>query len=188
MKIFFLTALLVLPLITRAADMKGKFFITPIIGLESVQKFEPTTSMKTRAIYGLRATYKFPISALEAEYTHGQDSSSAVNSGVTTTYKDSEDKLRLGLRGEATVTTFSSAYIRGGAQYRKNEHTTTVGTAASTTSTSSKVQPYVGTGLNISVSQFFSLTADVLATYTPTTDPHLKSYELQPSLGIAVRF
>ena len=188
MKIFILITFLVIPFTTRADDMKGKFFITPIIGLERVQKFEPTSSMKTRAIYGVRATYKFPISALEGEYTHAQDSSSATSLGVTTYYKDSEDKLRLGLRGEATLTTFASTYLRGGAQYRRNEHTTTVGTSASSSSTSSKVQPYVGTGLFISFSQYFSLTFDILATYTPTNDANLKDYELQPSLGIALRF
>lgn len=169
-----------------AEDMKGKFSLTPIVGLERVQKFEPTPHMKTRTIFGARAIYKFPISALEIEYTHAQDSD--YSSTTNTSYKDVEDKLRLGLRGGFTLTNFMSSYLRGGAQYRKNEQTKTVGTATSTKNTSSKVQPYIGTGLSISVSQYFSLSADLLATFTPTDDANLKDYELQPSLGINLRF
>ncbi|MBC7426995.1 MAG: outer membrane beta-barrel protein [Bacteriovorax sp.] len=186
MKKLLCMAMALLSLTSFADDMKGKLSITPIVGLERVQKFQPTPYMKTRVIYGARLVYKFPISALEVEYTHAQDTNNDVASN--TSYKDSEDKLRLGLRGEGALTSFSSVYLRGGAQCRKNEQTKTVGSAASTTSNSSKVQPYVGTGLTIHVSQFFALTAEILATYTPTDKPNLKDYELQPTLGINVRF
>ncbi len=169
-----------------SADIKGRLSVTPIIGLERVQKFQPSPHMKSRAIFGARATYRFPISALEVEYTHAQDDST--DAATSTTYKDSEDKLRVGLRGSFTMSSFLTSYIRGGAQGRKNEQTRTVSGGSSTTSTSSKVQPYVGTGVELRVLEFFSLTADLLATYTPTDDPNLKDYELQPSLGINIRF
>ncbi len=184
-KIIFI-AVATLSFSAMADDMKGKFSLTPIVGLERVQKFQPTAHMKTRAIFGARAMYKFPISALEAEFTHAQDTSD--DATTNTSYKDSEDKLRLGLRGGFTLTNFMSSYLRGGAQYRKNEQTKTVNNATTTKDTSSKVQPYVGTGVVITVSQFFSLSADILATYTPTDDANLKDYELQPSLGINLRF
>jgi hypothetical protein len=181
--IFLLTLLISLNL--SATEVSGRLSITPIIGLESVQKFQPTPHMKTRARYGARAIYKFPISALEGEYTHAQDTSS--DQATSTSYKDSEDKLRLGLRGSFTGP-FISTYIRGGAQYRKNEQTRTISNATSTTSNSSKVQPYVGTGIDIRIVQYFSLTADILATYTPTSAPNLRDYELQPSIGVSLRF
>lgn len=181
-----LLVLVLVPMSVFAAPMKDRLSITPIVGLERVQKFQPTTSMKTRAIYGARLIYKFPISALETEYTHAQDNSN--HAIINTTYKDSEDKLRLGLRGGFTLSNFMSSYLRGGAQYRKNTQTKTVGTAISTEETSSKVQPYLGTGLNINLGRFFSISADILATYTPTNDPNLKDYELQPSLGLNLKF
>ena len=168
-----------------AAEQSGQLSITPIIGLERVQKFQPNPHMKTRAMYGARAIYKFPISALEAEYTHAQDTNNDLATG--TSYKDSEDKLRLGLRG-SFVASFITTYLRGGAQYRKNKQTRTSSAAITTTNNSSKVQPYVGTGIDIRILQNFSLTADILATYTPTSDPNLKDYELQPSLGVSLRF
>lgn len=185
MKILFVMAA-VLPATLFAASTTDRLSITPIIGLERVQKFQPTTSMKTRAIYGARLIYKFPISALETEYTHAQDTSS--DATTNTSYKDSEDKLRVGLRGGFTLTNFMSSYLRGGAQYRKNTQTKTVGTASSTEDTSSKVQPYVGTGIDITLGRFLSISADVLATYTPTDDPNLKDYELQPSVGLNLKF
>ena len=165
--------------------MRDRLSFTPIIGLESVQKFQPTPHMKSRAIYGARAIYKLPISALEAEYTHAQDTST--DQATSTSYKDSEDKLRLGLHGSFSGS-FISTYLRGGAQYRKNEQTKTISNATSTTSISSKVQPYVGTGIDFRIAQNFSLTVDILATYTPTADPNLRDYEFQPSVGMSLRF
>lgn len=182
-KLLVLTALIPM---TTFAQVKDRLSITPIIGLERVQKFQPTTSMKTRAIYGARLIYKFPITALETEYTHAQDDST--DSTTNTKYEDSEDKLRLGLRGSFTMTNFMSSYLRGGAQYRKNETTKTVNSTTSTTETRSKVQPYVGTGLDITLGRFLSLSADVLVTYTPTDDANLKDYEIQPSVGLNLRF
>lgn len=176
----------ILPMSVFAVDTKDRLSITPIIGLERVQKFQPTTSMKTRAIYGVTVVYKFPISALETEYTHAQDTSSdTVNN---TEYKDSEDKLRVGLRGSFTMTNFMSSYLRGGAQYRKNKTTKTVNSTTTTEDTQSKVQPYVGTGVSLSLGRFLSVSANVLVTYTPTDDPNLKDYELQPSVGLNLKF
>lgn len=175
-----------LPATLFAADVKDRLSITPIIGLERVQKFQPTPHMKTRGIFGVRALYKFPITALETEYTHAQDTSS--DAATNTSYKDSEDKLRLGLRGSFTISNFMSSYLRGGAQYRKNEQTKTVSSTTSTTDTTSKVQPYIGTGIDISLGRFLSVSADILATFTPTDDPNLKDYELQPSVGLNLKF
>ena len=177
---------ILIPASSFATDISGRLTITPMVGLERVQKFQPTTSMKTRAVYGVTAVYKFPVTALEVEYTHAQDSSD--DAATSTSYEDSEDKLRLGLRGSFNVGNFLGYYLRGGAQYRKNKYTKTVSGQASTTDSSSKVQPYVGTGVELKVANFLSVTASVLATFTPTDDPNLKDYELQPAVGLNLRF
>lgn len=181
-----LLVVFLVPMSVFAQSAKDRLSITPIVGLERVQKFVPTPSMKTRAVYGLRIIYKFPISALETEYTHAQDSSEY--GSTNTTYKDVEDKLRLGLRGGFTISSFLSSYLRGGAQYRQNKTTKTVVGSSSTETTSSKVQPYVGTGLILSLGQYLAISADILATYTPSKDPNLVDYELQPSVGLNLRF
>ncbi len=165
---------------------KDRLSITPIVGLERVQKFQPTPSMKTRALYGARIIYKFPISALETEYTHAQDTTEDPTNNAS--YKDVEDKIRLGLRGGFSISKFMSSYLRGGAQYRKNTTTRTSQGVSSIYQTRSKVEPYVGTGLDITLGQYLSFSADIVATYTPTNDPNLKDYELQPSVGLNLRF
>jgi hypothetical protein len=186
MKIIILMIALIPCSLLAAADIRGRLSITPIVGIERVQKYYPTTHMKTRTIFGARALYRFPISALEVEYTHAQDTDSQAS--TNSTFKDSEDKLRVGLRGGFNIGPFLSSYLRGGAQYRKNEHTTVVNNTTTTTDKSTKVQPYVGTGLEIRIFTYVSATADILATYTPTDDPNLKDFELQPSVGINIKF
>lgn len=158
--------------------------ISPIIGVERVQKFEPTATMKTRTIFGARALYKLPVAAAEAEYTHGQDSS--YDATTTTSYKDVADKVKLGLRGSFSMGSYLSSYLRGGAQAKQSKLTKTVDGASSTTNTTTKVNPYVGTGLAIHLFQAFSLNADVTAVYTPTATPGLSDYEIQPSIGFSI--
>lgn len=184
-RLLLLATVLTLTSITTAFA-REQLSVTPIVGLERVQKFQPTPHMKTRGIFGLRAIFQLPVTAIEGEYTHAQDSSNDPVNNVS--YKDSEDKIRLGLRGSFDLGSFMTSYLRGGAQARKNEQTRTANGATSTKDTVTKVQPYVGTGLELRIFTFFSLTADLLATFTPTDHPDLKDYELQPSLGINFRF
>lgn len=160
--------------------------ITPIVGFERVQRFTPTPHMKTRGIIGVGAVYKLPVGAAEAEYTHGEDISKEVSSG--TSYEQSDDKVKLGLRGTASLGSFLSTYLRGGAQAKKSQVTSTTTSGTTTKNSTTKVNPYVGTGLNFHLLQFVSLNADVTAVYTPTSTPGLSDYEIQPSLGLSIRF
>jgi len=160
--------------------------ITPIIGFERVQRFTPTPHMKTRGIFGVGAVYSLGVGALEAEYTHGQDTSNDVTSN--TSYKQSDDKVKLGLRGTADLGSFLSTYLRGGAQAKKTETTATTSSGTSTKTSVTKVNPYIGTGLGFHLLQFLTLNADVTAVYVPTSTPGLSDYEIQPSLGLSIRF
>jgi len=169
-----------------AVGGKENLIITPIVGFEKVQRIEPTPSMKSRTVLGVNAVYKLPISAIEAEYTHGQDDSTAL--ATNTTYKYVDDKLKVGLRGGFDLASFLNWYIRGGMQAKQSKVTRTVGTQTSTSETHTSTDPYVGTGLRISFMQYFSLNADITAVYTPSDNAALKDYELMPSLGFAVRF
>ena len=186
MKILIISLFILLSKPVFSASSNENLSISPIIGVERVQKFQPSVQMKTRAIFGLRAVYKLPIASAEAEITRGQDTSNDVTNA--TTYKDVEDKARLGLRGSFELGPFFSSYIRGGAQGRQNVQTKTVNNLTTTKTTVSKVQPYVGLGLDIKIMQYFSLSADLTATHTPTDNPNLKDYELQPSLGMNIKF
>lgn len=182
--IFFLIVVSASSVVFAKSGNSNNLSITPIVGLERVQKLLPTPTMKTRVILGATAIYKLPITAIEAEYTHGQDTST--DAATNTSYKDEADKLKLGLRGQFDMGTILSSYLRGGAQLKKSKTTRTVSGATSTTSTTTKVNPYAGTGLAIHFGQFFSLNADITAVYTPTSTAGLKDYELQPSIGFTI--
>lgn len=169
-----------------ARSERDNLKITPIIGFERVQRFTPTPHMKTRGIFGVGAVYSLPAGAAEAEYTHGQDTSNDVT--TNTSYKQSDDKVKLGLRGSADLGPYLSTYLRGGAQAKKTEVTTTTSTGTSTKNSTTKVNPYVGTGIGLHLLQFFTLSADITAVYTPTSTPGLSDYEIQPSLGLSIRF
>lgn len=181
--LFWVTALLVsAPVFARSTN--ENFSFSPIVGVERIQKFQPTPRMKTRVIFGAEAVYKLPVAALEAEYTHGQDTS--YDTVSSTSYKDVDDKIKLGLRGGFAIGPYLSTYLRGGAQGKQSQQTRTVSGGTSTTSTLTKVNPYVGTGLAIHLFNAFSLSADVTAVYTPTNTPGLSDYEFQPSIGFSI--
>ena len=183
-KILFL--LILLPLNLSATEISGRLTITPLIGIENVQEFEPTSHMQTRYMYGVTTIYRFPILALETEFTHAQNINN--DSSTNTSYKNSEDKVRLGMRGSTVLGQYIGTYLRGGAQFRKNSLTTTTNNTVQTSTSLTKVQPYLGTGIDIKLLPIISIMADILVTYTPTTDPNLRSYELQPSIGLLLRF
>jgi hypothetical protein len=170
-----------------AQGSKDNLKITPIVGFERVQKFVPSPHMKTRLIYGAQAVYALPFGAAEAEYTHGQDNSIDLSVSPNVSYKDVEDKIKLGLRGTANYG-FLSTYLRGGAQGRQNKQTKTVSGTSTTSTTLSKVQPYLGTGVEINLLNVFSLNADITAVYAKTSDPNLSPYEISPSLGFSLKF
>jgi hypothetical protein len=188
MRVFKLVVVLFSLTVTNVLFAKSsrdeKLVITPIIGLERIQKLQPTVSMKTRTVFGARATYKLPITSAEAEYTHGQDSS--YDAITTTTYKDVGDKIKLGLVGSASLGEYLTTFLRGGAQAGQTTLTKTVSGASSISTTTTKVNPYLGTGLSIHLMQVFSLTADVTAVYKPTSTPGLSDYEITPSLGFSL--
>lgn len=185
-KILFTSLFLLTATTVWAKSERDNLKITPIIGFERVQRFTPTPHMKTRGIFGLGAVYKLPVGAVEAEYTHGQDTSNDV--ATNTSYKESDDKVKLGLRGSAAIGPFLSTYLRGGAQAKKSETTATTASGTSSKSSVTKVNPYVGTGLGFHLLQFVTLNADVTAVYVPTSTPGLSDYEIQPSVGLTIHF
>ncbi len=176
----------ILPTLLWAQSIRPKGIqITPIVGLERVQKFEPTPQMKNRFFYGARVLYPLIVANAEAEYTHAYDTS--YSSSTSTTYKDEEDKLKVGLRGTAAGA-FASLSIRGGAQVRKNLHTVTTSISSSTKKTTTKVNPYAGVGASLFFGSYISLSGEITGVYVPTSDSALDDIEYQPSLGLTLHF
>ena len=183
---FSVTSLITVSAFASSSSSGNNLSISPIIGVERIQKMMPSPSMKTRTIFGARAVYKFPIVSAEAEYTHGQDS--AYDQATSSTYQDTGDKLKLGLVEEFSLGSFMSTHLRGGAQAAQDKLTKTVNGANSTTVTTTKVNPYIGTGVVFHIMQAFSLTADVTVVYIPAKTSGLSDYEVEPSVGFVLSF
>lgn len=165
----------------------GTVTISPIVGIERVQKFYPTPRMETRTIYGANLVYQLDIIGFEGEYTTANDTYQ--ENATNKTYKDEDQKLKLGVRGSFRAGQFVNWYLRSGAQYRKTTTTITDnGSAAVTKDNTSKVQPYLGSGIEFRLLSMISLSADVTAVYTPTKDPNLSDYEIQPTVAFNLRF
>jgi hypothetical protein len=171
---------------TYASSERSNLSISPIIGFERVQQMLPTPTMKTRAIFGAQALYKLPVAALEAEYTHGQNTND--DAGTNTSYKYTDDKLKLGLRGGFGIGQFLSSHLSGGAQATQSKVTKTVNSTTSTSETTTKVNPYVGTGIAVHLLNTFTLSADITVVYKPTSTQGLSDFEYQPALGIGISF
>jgi hypothetical protein len=184
---FYLSTLLVISSATYGRDSgKDSFTVSPIVGVERVQKLLPAPHMKTRTIFGANVLFKLPIASAEAEYTHGQDTTS--DPTAQTSFEDVSDKVKLGLRGEMTLGSFLSFHLRGGAQGSQNQITSSINGAIIKTEKSNKVNPYAGTGLSIHLLQSFSLNADIVAVYKPTSAEGLSDYEISPSVGLSFNF
>lgn len=183
----FLSLVLVVTASIAFAKEGDNLSIRPIVGFERVQKLVPNPSMKTRLTYGVEALYKLPVGTAEAEVTKAQDDSVDLGVSPNVKYQDEELKARIGLRG-TMGSGFFSAYLRGGAQGRQNKQTKTVNGVSTTTTTLSKVQPYVGTGLGIHLGNYFSLDAGVTVVYAPTSQGGLSDFEYSPTVGFGIHF
>lgn len=169
-----------------AKSSQTSFKVSPIVGFEHVQQALPTPTMKTRAIVGAQAIYSLDFISFEAEYTHGQNTNS--DSATDTSYKYVDDKLKMGVRGTFQMADFLSYHLNGGAQLTQSEVTKTVASTSTTSTNTTKVNPYIGTGVSLHFLDAFSLSASVTVVYKPTSTGGLSDFEYQPSLGFGVNF
>lgn len=168
-------------------SLGGTITISPVVGFERVQKYYPTPRMETRMTYGASVLYQLSIIGFEAEYTTANDTYTEVV--TNTSYKDEDQRAKLGVRGSFRAGQFVNWYLRGGAQARRTKTTKTENATATVTSdTLTKVQPYAGTGIEFKLLSMASVSADVTAVYTPTKDPNLSDYEIQPTLAFNLSF
>ena len=160
------------------------FVLTPIIGFEQIKQLAPTVTSQTRIIYGAKLLFPLPISTIELEYTHGQNT--VTDLSTQTSYKFIDDKLKLGLIGYANLGPFITTHLRGGAQLSTSKDTKTTATNVSTQDTISKVNPYLGTGLSLHFYQYLSINGSLTCIYAPTKTPGMSDYQLEPSIGIGI--
>lgn len=182
MKVLIITILLIFSF-NLWAQNKDYFNISPIVGYERVQKFEPTPHTKSRLIYGLRASYGPPIFAAEAEVTRGSDDESFPDQDLT--IEETATNAMLGLRSSFNISSALRWYIRGGGHARKREITRTQDGVTTEQDPAVYLSPYAGSGLNINLFNKLTLNAGITVIFTG--EPKGSDYEYQTTLGFGIK-
>lgn len=152
----------------------------PIMGYERVQKLIPTAQMSSRLTYGGRIIAGITVISAEAEYTHGQESSSV----GSTTYDSYGDRAKLGLRSGVRFTLFTAS-LRAGAQATWERSVTTTGAASSTSVQGPSYSPYAGVELRANVGSKFSGSIGAVAVFRDFNN--FANTEIQTTAGLSVR-
>ena len=181
--IFFLFIFVTLPAWAQSSSTNGYLKIEPVVGMERVQKIEPTPHSKTRFIYGLRLNYGPPIFSAEAEITQGKDSESFP--GQSLSIEETVTNAMLGVRSSLNFGGILQWYLRAGGHGRKSEYSKTLSGVTTTREPSIYLSPYAGTGLSINLLNAFSLNAGYTVIFTGR--PKGSDREYQTTLGFSVR-
>ena len=157
--------------------------IEPIIGYERVQKLQPTQHMTNRLMYGARITAGIPLVAAEAEVTRGDDTESFPAQDLT--IRDTDDKVKLGLRSSLRLSSLLSFQARAGGQAKRNTHEVT--TAGQTEKTVGAIvyKPYAGLGLTSRLGHLFALSGGVTVVFNDF--PRMAGNEYQTTLGFNIK-
>lgn len=166
----------------HARRQKFGFEVEPLIGYERVQKVVPTAHTAERMFYGARVTAGFLFLAAEAEGTRGTDTE--ISGG--TTYKDSADKVKLGLRSKIKMGKAMSLVARGGAQGKWSKTETTTGGVTTMTKAGPVYHPYAGLGLSALTTKNTSITGAVTVVFNDF--PDMSKNEYQTSLSYQISF
>jgi hypothetical protein len=183
LRLAFVGLVLAAPSTVRAAfDPKGiAYTIEPIVGYE-IQKKDNPTRTKAELTYGVRVIAGYKILSAEGEYTQGKSSEDFLT--PVEHIEEKTEKIRAGLRSTFGIGSMLDWHLRAGAEDQKIHTSTTISGITTESDSPSKVYPYVGTGLDISLGSSFGLNGSVLATLKDTND--LKKTEITTTFGIRV--
>lgn len=152
----------------------------PIIGYERVQKLIPTPQMSSRLTYGGRVIAGITLISAEAEYTHGEESSTI----GATRYDSYGDRAKVGLRSGVRFALFTAS-LRGGAQAAWERSVTTTGAAVSSFVRGPSYSPYAGLELRANVGSKFSGSIGAVAVFRDFSN--LGNTEIQTTAGFSLR-
>ncbi|MBC96706.1 MAG: hypothetical protein CME63_03090 [Halobacteriovoraceae bacterium] len=164
------------------AQDKSPLKISPIVGLERIQKVSPVQKSKTRTIVGLNILYGPSFLSAEAEVTRSEDSETLYEEDLTE--KEESYAAKLGLRSSFNMA-YLNWFLRAGAQARKSKYTTTRSGVTTEREPAVYVSPYAGTGFNFNL--MGNLFANGGITVIFTGRPKGSDREYQTTLGFGVR-
>lgn len=174
-------ALIFIAVPSRAVISTG---VEPIIGYERVQKLIPTPRTVERLVYGARITVGVPLISAEAEFTRATDTESFPS--LNQTYKDTEDKARVGARSTFRLGGMISLIARAGAQAKLVKHEVTTGSVTGLIVEPIRYNPYAGAGFKFKLSRQVALTADITVVFRDF--PNMNQNDYMTTAGFVVSF
>jgi hypothetical protein len=156
--------------------------ISPIVGLERIQKVSPVAKSKTRTVVGLNVLLGPPIFSAEAEVTRSEDSETLYEQDLTE--KEESFAAKLGIRSSFNLMLLNW-YLRAGGQARQSKYTTTQNGMTSERTPAVYVAPYAGTGFSFNF--MGNLFANGGITVIFSGRPKGSDREYQTTLGFGVR-
>jgi hypothetical protein len=156
--------------------------ISPVVGIERVQKVYPTARTRDRTIVGARLLAGPRGFRLEAEATRADDRETFADKNLT--IHDESYNAMLGFRSGFQLMQSFSWYMRFGGRARKTKETRTENDVKTVKEPAIYVSPYAGTGFRISMGR--ALFANGGVTVIFTGKPKGSDREYQTTLGFGV--
>lgn len=162
--------------------LSGMFRITPVVGYEQVQKNYPTPHTVNRFYYGVGIEAGPRLLSVELQATQGEDTESYSGTDI----KETTKKASLGIKSYFALASMLQFYFRAGAQGKDVTTDTTVSGVTTTEKSAFYVDPYVGTGLTVSLASMLNLSLGLTAVFSDY--PNKGKIEYQTSFGFGLRF
>lgn len=182
MKTLILFLILSSSLTWAQSDLKSKFTIEPIYGVEtSLVQYPEPARYKTRATYGLRALYGVTLLSGELEYTTStsRDDYPSINQVVT----DKIERANIGLRSTIALGKYIGFYLRAGGSASQGKTTVKTAGVEETHDRALTINPYGGAGLQLAVASNLAVNAGVTLIRNSESE-----YDAQYTLGLSARF
>lgn len=169
-----------------ASSQLSGLSVSPIFGIERVQKIQPTPHTKERMTYGIRVLYGPSLFSFEAEATKADDSEVYDD----TEYKEESIAAKVGLRSSFNLVILNWFFRAGGHARQKKITKIVTDLTFNQTITKSepaiKVSPYAGTGFKINLPGGLFMTGGVTAIFTG--EPKGSDKEFLADLAWGIKF
>lgn len=164
------------------AQVKSSLRFEPIFGVEHAEtRYPEPARMTTRATLGGRVLYGAPLLSSEFELSKAQGKREYPSQNITA--KDDITRLMVGLRSTFSLTNFLGWYLRGGVRASKEVTEIEENGVKTTKEPPVSIDPYAGSGIQLSLGSFFSLNAGAAMIFT--NNESKQSYDVQYTLGFS---
>jgi hypothetical protein len=177
---FFIVALMGSVAWSAHAQEGVRYTVEPIVSYELQRKSEPSPHTRMVLLYGARATAGYLVFSGELEYTQGESNETFTEPAIN--ILERTHKVRAGVRSEHSFSKGVSSALRGGAEISQRRRTVTQAGSSQTSTVPTRVDPYLGGGIALTLVPKFAITFEGVVTFRDLKD--LSQNEYSTSLGV----